>query len=65
MLSNVQTAFLGEQAVSCYKIFEWFPQFKGGRTPVDDDPDRSVSSLTSKMNERARHVVHEDRHGAH
>ena len=45
------------------QTFRWFSRFKAGRTSTDDD-DRSgrpVSSLTSKMIERVRQVISEDR----
>ena len=58
----LKTAF-GEQAVGRSQTFQWFSQFKAGRTSTDDDErsGRPVSSSTPEMIERVRKIIREDR----
>ena len=58
----LKTAF-GEQAMGRSQPFQWFSQFKVGRTSTDDDErsGRPVSSSKPEMIERVRHIIREDR----
>ena len=58
----LKTAF-GEQAMGRSQTFQWFSQFKAGRTSTDDDErsGRPVSSSTPEMIERVRQIIREDR----
>ena len=44
------------------QTFQWFSQFKAGRTSTDDDErsGRPVSSSTPEMIERVRQIIRED-----
>ena len=57
----LKTAF-GEQAMDCSQTFQWFSQFKAGRTSIDDDKSsgRPVSSSMPEMIERVRQIICED-----
>jgi len=58
----LKTAF-GKQAVGRSQTFQWFSQFKAGRTSIDDE-ERSgwqVSSLTPEMIEWVRQIICKDR----
>ena len=58
----LRTSF-GEQAMGRSQTFQWFSQFKAGRTWTDDD-ERSgqpVSSSTPEMIERVRQIICKDR----
>ena len=57
----LKTAF-GEQAMGRSQTFQWFSQFKAGRTSTDDDESsgRPVSSSTPEMIERVRQIIRED-----
>jgi len=59
----LKTAF-GEQAMGRSQTFQWFSQFKAGRTSIDDDEHsgRPVCSSTPEMIERVCQIIHEDRH---
>ena len=59
----LKTAF-GEQTMVRSQTFQWFSQFKAGRTSIDDDErsGRPVSSSTPEMIERVRQIIREDRH---
>ena len=57
----LKTAF-GEQAIGRSQPFQWFSQFKAGRTSTDDD-ERSgwpVSSSMPEMIEWVRQIIYED-----
>jgi len=57
----LKTAF-GEQAIGRSQPFQWFSQFKAGRTSTDDD-ERSgwpVSSSMPEMIEGVRQIIYED-----
>ena len=58
----LKTAF-GEQAMGRSQTFQWFSQFKAGRTSIDDDKRSGwpVSSSTPEMIERVCQIIHEDR----
>ena len=60
---RLKTAF-GEQAIGHSQTFQWFSQFKAGRTSTDDDEcsGRPVSSSAPEIIERVRQIIHEDRH---
>ena len=60
----LKTAF-EEQALGHSQTFQWFSQFKAGRTLNDDDDDdersgRLVSSSTPEMIETVCQIIHED-----
>jgi len=59
----LKTTF-GEQAMGRSQTFQWFSQFKAGRTLTDDDESsgRPVSSSTPAMIERMRQIICVDRH---
>ena len=48
------------------QTFQWFSQFKSGRTSTDDDESsgRSVSSSTPEMIGRVRQIIREGRRRA-
>jgi hypothetical protein len=52
----------GEQVMGCYETFQWFSQFKPGRTSIDDDEcsGRSVSSSMPEMIESVHQNICED-----
>jgi len=58
----LKTTF-GEQAMGRSQTFQWFSQFKAGRTSIDDDErsGRPVSSSTPEMIARVRQIIREDR----
>ena len=55
---------MGEQAIGSSRIFQWFSQFKAGRTLTDDDEcsGQPVSSSTPEMTERVRQIIRENHH---
>jgi len=58
----LKTAF-GKQAMGRSQTFQWFSQFKAGRTSIDDE-ERSgwpVSSSTPEMIEWERQIIRKDR----
>jgi len=57
----LKTAF-GEQAMGRSQTFQWFSQFKAGRTSTDDDEHsgRPVSSSTPEMIDSVRQIIRED-----
>jgi len=54
----LKTAF-GEQAMGRSQTFQWFSQFKAGRTSIDDDEcfGRPVFSSTPEIIERVRQII--------
>jgi len=58
----LETAF-GEQDLGRSQTFQWFSQFKAGRTSIDDDgrSGRPVSSSMPEMIERVHQIICEDR----
>jgi len=58
----LKTAF-GKQAMGHSQTFQWFSQFKAGRTSIDDDEQsgQPVSSSTPEMIERVCQIIREDR----
>jgi len=57
----LKTAF-GEQAMGHSQTFQWFSQFKAGRTLIDNDErsGRPVFSSTPEMIERVCQIIRED-----
>jgi len=60
---TLKTAF-GEQAMGRSQTFQWFSQFKAGRTSIDGDEcsGRPVSSSTPKMIDTVHKINNEDCH---
>ena len=58
----LKTAFR-KQAMGLSKTFQWFSQFKAGRTSIDGDErsGRLVSSSTPEMIDRMLQIIREDR----